>query len=89
MIWTIEYHTLVQKQVKKLDPQTRNRIRSFLHERLAQLDNPRKIGEALQGSELGLYWRYRVGDYRILCDIQDNKLVVLVIEIGHRREIYR
>jgi len=85
--WTIEYDILVQKQIKKLDPQTR--IRSFLHERLAQLDNPRKIGEALQGSELGNYWRYLVGDYRILCDIQDNRLVVLVIEIGHRREIYR
>lgn len=89
MIWTIEYLTLVQKHIKKLDPQTRNRIRSFLQERLAQLDNPRKIGEALQGSELGNYWRYRVGDYRILCDIQDNRLVVLVIEIGHRREVYR
>ncbi len=87
MNWTIEYDILVQKQIKKLDPQTR--IRSFLHERLAQLDNPRKIGEALQGSELGNYWRYLVGDYRILCDIQDNRLVVLVIEIGHRREIYR
>ncbi|WP_284757370.1 type II toxin-antitoxin system RelE/ParE family toxin [Agrobacterium sp. fls2-241-TYG-188a] len=87
MNWTIEYDILVQKQIKKLDPQTR--IRSFLHERLAQLDNPRKIGEALQGSELGNYWRYRVGDYRILCDIQDNRLVVLVIEIGHRREVYR
>ncbi|KQO78887.1 type II toxin-antitoxin system RelE/ParE family toxin [Rhizobium sp. Leaf262] len=89
MIWTIEYDILVQKQIKKLDPQARNRIRSFLQERLAQLDNPRKIGEALKGSELGNYWRYRVGDYRILCDIQDHKLVVLVIEIGHRREIYR
>jgi mRNA interferase RelE/StbE len=87
--WTIEYDILVQKQIKKLDPQTRNRIRSFLHERLVQLDNPRTIGEALQGSELGNYWRYRVGDYRILCDIQDNRLVVLVIEIGHRREVYR
>ncbi|MBB3944901.1 mRNA interferase RelE/StbE [Rhizobium skierniewicense] len=89
MIWTIEYDIVVQKQIKKLDPQTRNRIRSFLHERLAQLDNPRKIGEALKGSELGNYWRYRTGDYRILCDIQDNKLLVLVIEIGHRREVYR
>lgn len=89
MNWTIEYDILVQKQIKKLDPQTRNRIRSFLHERLVQLDNPRTIGEALQGSKLGNYWRYRVGDYRILCDIQDNRLVVLVIEIGHRREVYR
>ncbi|EGP58991.1 hypothetical protein Agau_C102033 [Agrobacterium tumefaciens F2] len=53
------------------------------------LDDPRQTGSALQGSELGNFWRYRVGDYRIICDIQDHKLVVLVVEIGHRREIYR
>ncbi len=89
MIWTIDYNSDVQKTLKKIDPQTRNRIRSYLHERIATLDDPRQTGQALQGSELGNYWRYRVGDYRILCDIQDNKLVVLVIEIGHRREVYR
>ncbi len=89
MIWTIEYHTLVQKEMRKINPETRRRIRSFLHERLAVLDDPRQTGAALQGSELGNFWRYRVGDYRIICDIQDHKLVVLVVEIGHRREIYR
>ncbi|NTA36159.1 MULTISPECIES: type II toxin-antitoxin system RelE family toxin [Agrobacterium] len=89
MIWTIEYHTLVQKEMRKINPEVRRRIRSFLHERLAALDDPRQTGAALQGSELGNYWRYRVGDYRIICDIQDHKLVVLVVEIGHRREIYR
>ena len=89
MIWTIEYHTLVQKEMRKINPETRQRIRSFLHERLAALDDPRQTGAALQGSELGNFWRYRVGDYRIICDIQDRKLVVLVVEIGHRREIYR
>jgi len=89
VIWTIEYHTLVQKEMRKINPETRRRIRSFLHERLAALDDPRQTGAALQGSELGNFWRYRVGDYRIICDIQDHKLVVLVVEIGHRREIYR
>ncbi|CUX20269.1 MULTISPECIES: type II toxin-antitoxin system RelE/ParE family toxin [Agrobacterium] len=89
MIWTIEYHTLVQKEMRKINPEVRRRIRSFLHERLAALDDPRQTGAALQGSELGNYWRYRVGDYSIICDIQDHKLVVLVVEIGHRREIYR
>jgi mRNA interferase RelE/StbE len=89
VIWTIEYHVLVQKEMRKIDPQTRQRIRAFLQERVAALDNPRQTGAALQGSELGNYWRYRVGDYRIICDIQDHKLVVLVVEIGHRREIYR
>lgn len=89
MIWTIEYHTLVQKEMRKITPEMRRRIRSFLQERLAALDDPRQTGTALQGSELGNFWRYRVGDYRIICDIQDHKLVVLVVEIGHRREIYR
>lgn len=89
MIWTIEYDVLVQKEMRKIDPQTRQRIRAFLQERVAALDNPRQTGAALQGSELGNYWRYRVGNYRIICDIQDHKLVVLVVEIGHRREIYR
>ncbi|HCD84741.1 type II toxin-antitoxin system RelE/ParE family toxin [Agrobacterium deltaense] len=89
MIWTIEYHTLVQKEMRKLNPEIRRRIRAFLHERFAVLDDPRQTGSALQGSELGNFWRYRVGDYRIICDIQDHKLVVLVVEIGHRREIYR
>ncbi|SOC92706.1 mRNA interferase RelE/StbE [Rhizobium sp. AN5] len=89
MIWTTEYDVLVQKEMRKIDPQTRQRIRAFLQERVAALDNPRQTGAALQGSELGSFWRYRVGDYRIICDIQDHKLVVLVVEIGHRREIYR
>lgn len=89
MIWTIEYDVLVQKEMRKIDPQTRQRIRACLQERVAALDNPRQTGAALQGSELGNYWRYRVGDYRIICDIQDHKLVVLVVEIGHRCEIYR
>ncbi|CDZ31541.1 Hypothetical protein NGAL_HAMBI1145_03030 [Neorhizobium galegae bv. officinalis] len=65
------------------------RIISFLEERLATHENPREMGDALKGHALGGYWRYRVGDYRIICDIQDQRLVVLVIEIGHRREVYR
>jgi len=72
-----------------LAKQDANRIVSFLADRVVQDDNPRQTGAALQGSELGSFWRYRVGDYRIICDIQDHKLVVLVVEIGHRREIYR
>lgn len=89
MAWTIEYVNSAQKTVKKLSKQDRSRIRQFLEERLAPLDNPRQLGTALQGDKLGAYWRYRVGDFRIICDIQDNRLVVLVIEIGHRRDIYR
>jgi mRNA interferase RelE/StbE len=87
--WTIEYDLAVRKTVVKLDPQTRRRLRTFLEVRIANLDNPRQSGQALQGSELGSFWRYRVGDYRIICDLQDQRLVVLVVEIGHRREVYR
>ncbi|NSZ10692.1 type II toxin-antitoxin system RelE family toxin [Agrobacterium fabrum] len=89
MIWRIEFQRNAVKQLGKLTKSDANRIVSFLTDRVAQDDNPRRAGAALQGSELGNFWRYRVGDYRIICDIQDQKLVVLVVEIGHRREIYR
>jgi mRNA interferase RelE/StbE len=87
--WTIEYDKDVQKFVRKLDPVIQRRIREFLHQRLEKLVDPRQIGDRLQGPALGQYWRYKVGDYRIICDIQDQRLVVLVVEIGHRREVYR
>nr|WP_156557398.1 MULTISPECIES: type II toxin-antitoxin system RelE/ParE family toxin [Rhizobium/Agrobacterium group] len=79
----------VQKTVRKLDPQTRKRLRDFLEQRLLEAEDPRQIGKALKGSQLGQYWRYRVGDYRVICDIQDQRLVVLVVEIGHRSGVYR
>jgi len=65
------------------------RIISFLEERLATHENPRELGDALKGHALGGYWRYRVGDYRVICDIQDRRLVVLVIDIGHSSKVYR
>ncbi len=89
MTWKIEFQHRAVKQLEKLGKQDANRIVSFLADRVVQNENPRQTGAALQGSELGNYWRYRVGDYRIICDIQDHKLIVLVVEIGHRREIYR
>ena len=89
LIWRIEFQRNAVKQLGKLTKSDANRIVSFLTDRVAQDDNPRRAGAALQVSELGNFWRYRVGDYRIICDIQDHKLVVLVVEIGHRREIYR
>jgi mRNA interferase RelE/StbE len=87
--WTIEYDLAVRKTIEKLDFVTRRRLRNFLEDRVANLEDPRQVGQALQGSELGKFWRYRVGDYRIICDLQDERLVVLVIEVGHRREVYR
>jgi addiction module toxin, RelE/StbE family len=87
--WTIDYDRNVRKAIEKLDHVIRKRIRTFLHERVALLDDPRTLGRALEGQQFNRFWRYRVGDYRIICDIQDNRLIVLVIEVGHRREVYR
>jgi mRNA interferase RelE/StbE len=79
----------VDRELGKLDAQQAKRILKFLHQRVAKLDDPRSLGEALHGSRLGEFWKYRVGDYRLICKIEDDRLVVLVLRVGHRREIYR
>jgi mRNA interferase RelE/StbE len=89
MAWRIEISAQVDRDLAKLDPQQSKRILKFLHDRIATLDNPRSIGQALQGSRLGEFWKYRVGDYRLICKIEDGRLLILVLHIGHRREIYR
>ena len=75
--------------LKKLDRPIQVRLLGFLRTRVAVLDNPRSIGEALSGARLGNYWKYRVGDWRIICDIQDERIVVRVLRIGNRRGVYR
>ncbi len=89
MAWTIEYTDTAKRQLRKLDRQIVRRILDYMDERVAGGRNPRDAGKALTGNLLGAFWRYRVGDHRILCDIQDRKLSVLVIQIGNRREVYR
>jgi mRNA interferase RelE/StbE len=81
--------TATRKLPLRLDAQHRNRIIKFLHQRVATLDNRRAIGQALSGAELGELWRYRVGDYRMIVKMQDMRRVVLVVAVGHRKEIYR
>lgn len=88
-MWKIEFDPSAEKELAKLDAQQIKRILKFLHERVAPLENPRQIGEALKGSKLGEFWKYRVGDYRIISHIEDERLIILVVKIGHRREIYR
>lgn len=88
MAWQIDLTETASRQLAKIDKQTAKRIIKFLRERIAPLDDPRSTGKALTGP-LGGFWRYRVGDYRIICDIQDGALCVLVVEIGNRREVYR
>ena len=73
----------------KLDQQAARRILAFLHGRVATLDDPRSIGEALKGSKLGEFWKYRVGDYRVIARIEDDALRVLVVRVGSRDKVYR
>ncbi|MGC9223970.1 MAG: type II toxin-antitoxin system RelE family toxin [Terracidiphilus sp.] len=89
MAWTIEYTDTARRQLRKLDRQIARRILDFMDERISEGHNPRDTGKALTGNLLGAYWRYRIGDFRLICDIQDEKLCVLVIRIGNRREVYR
>ena len=89
MPYNVELSANVDRELGKLDAAQAKRILKFLHERVARLDNPRSIGQALHGSRLGEFWKYRVADYRLISKIEDDRLVVLVLRIGHRREIYR
>ena len=89
MVWTIKIDDWAKKALSKLDKPVAKRITTFLRERVATLENPRSVGEDLKGSELGMFWKYRVGDYRIISRIEDGELCILVVRIGNRREIYR
>lgn len=87
MAWRIEIDKDVQREMKKLDKQVAKRITAKLRE-VSQLDDPRSMGKGLTGNLAGL-WRYRVGDYRIICDIEDGVLLILVVDVAHRREVYK
>jgi mRNA interferase RelE/StbE len=89
MVWRIEFERLASKDLDKLDPQTVKRILTFLKDRVSNLEDPRSIGEALKGSKLGDFWKYRVGDYRVISRIEDKEICILVVRIGNRREVYR
>ena len=88
MAWTIKYADSALRQLKKLDKPIARRILDYLDERIATADDPRVAGKALTGPMGGL-WRYRVGDYRIVCDVRDGELMILVIEVGNRKDVYR
>jgi mRNA interferase RelE/StbE len=88
MAWDVEVSPRAQRQLDELDKPVARRISKFLYERIGKFDDPRQIGERLQGT-LSEFWRYRVGDYRIICLLEHERLVVLVLRVGHRREIYK
>ena len=86
--WRIEITRTATRQITKLDRAAQKSIQLFLRERLMSAEDPRRWGKALQGNKRRL-WRYRVGDYRLICDIQDERITILVLELGHRKDVYR
>lgn len=88
MAWNIELSPEARKDLAKMGATEAKRVLNFLHGRLRLLDDPRSIGKSLKGSRFSGLWRYRSGDYRILCEIQDEKITILVVLVGHRREVY-
>jgi mRNA interferase RelE/StbE len=89
LVWRIEISQTAEKQLAKLDRVVARRIVAFLRDRVSVMDDPRAIGEALKGSELGEFWKYRVGDWRLICQIEDVHITITVVGLGNRREIYR
>ena len=88
MAWTIEFLPEAVKELKKLDRSVARRIITTLEERITTLDNPRTLGSALTGDHAG-YWRWRIGDYRVVARIEDDRVVIIVVRVAHRREVYR
>ncbi|WP_159586003.1 type II toxin-antitoxin system RelE family toxin [Chelativorans xinjiangense] len=89
MAWRIEFHKAAERELGKLGHEAAQRILHFLHERVAKLDDPRAIGAALKGPDLGSFWKYRVGDYRLIAHIEDDTVRILIVRVGNRRDIYR
>ncbi|MCM2265740.1 MAG: type II toxin-antitoxin system RelE/ParE family toxin [Desulfuromonadales bacterium] len=89
MTWRIEFDPAAVDELARLDRAVQKRVLKVLRERISPLDDPRSIGEALRGNQLGGFWKYRIGDYRLICDIRDDVILILVLRIGHRREVYR
>ena len=86
-MWKVELDARAAKELRSLDRHHRTRIVRFLRERISTSDDPRRLGKALRGQSVKL-WRYRVGPFRLICTIEDDRFVVLVLRVGHRREIY-
>ena len=89
MAWRIEFLPAAEKELAKLDRPVAQRILAFLDQRVRPVDDPRAIGEALSGDRLGAFWKYRVGDYRLIVAIEDRRVLVTVVRISHRSAVYR
>lgn len=89
MAWVVEFTEGALKDLRRLDRPVAERITRFLRDRIATEESPRRLGRKLEGSRLGEFWKYRVGDWRLICRIDDGRVLVLVLRIGHRRSVYR
>jgi mRNA interferase RelE/StbE len=89
LAWHVEFDEAAKKELSKLDPQVAKRVVQFIRERILPLEDPRSIGQALKGSKFGDFWKYRLGDIRIIASIEDRRFVILVLKIGNRKEVYR
>jgi mRNA interferase RelE/StbE len=87
MAWKIEFDPVARRELEKLDKTISDRILRFLRERIEPLDDPRKLGARLQGT-LREFWKYRVGDYRLICSLKNDRMLVVVVRVGHRRHVY-
>ena len=85
--WAVEFDDRARRELRKLAPETQQQILRYLRERIAGTEDPRQFGKPLRRNLAGL-WRYRVGDYRLICRLEDDRFIVLRLQIGHRREIY-
>jgi mRNA interferase RelE/StbE len=88
LTWKVEFDDRALKELRKLDLQVQRQILRFLRQRVATPDNPKRFGKPLSGDRLGL-WRYRIGSYRLICRIEENRIVVLVLGVGHRKDVHR
>jgi len=89
LAWLIKIEDGAKKEIGKLDRPVARRVISFFRERLQNLEDPRAIGEALKGKKFGEFWKYRVGDVRIIARIEDKELLILVVRVGHRKNVHK
>ncbi len=86
MAWRIEFDRAAERELDKLEPQIARRILNFIQDRIANRDDPRSIGEALKGDRLGSYWKYRIGDYRVIASIEDSDMRIIIVRIEDRKD---
>jgi mRNA interferase RelE/StbE len=89
MAWHIEFLPKVDNYLGKLNSTSKKQILTFLYKRILPLENPRSVGEALKGKRFAGLWKYRIGDFRVICQIEDKKISILVVKVGNRREVYK